>query len=121
MILYILLFIIMVIKYYLNPTLDPKIYRESEWIIKNYGVTVIIDSSISCFSPLSNQHTLSTIQELLSAIEEIDLPCFDLIESGNPNLYVICSGNIFWIYFHKNLKYGLFYLTYLIEKYKILI
>ena len=80
------------IKYYLNPTPDPKIYRELGCFIKNYGVTVIIDSSISCFSPLSNQHTLSTIQELLSAIGAIDLPCFDLIVSGNPNPYVICTG-----------------------------
>lgn len=50
MILYILLFIITVIKYYLNPTPDSKIYRESGCFIKNYGITVIIDSSISCFS-----------------------------------------------------------------------
>ena len=59
--------------------------------IKNYGVTVINDPSISCFGPLSNQHTWSTIQILLSALGAIDLPCFDLIISGNPNPYVICS------------------------------
>ena len=80
------------IKYFLNPTPNPRIYRElGDGFIKNYGVTVIIDSSISCFSPLSSQHTWSTIQVLLSAIGAVDLPCFDLIVSGNPNPYVICS------------------------------
>jgi len=80
------------IKYFVNPRQNPKIYRELEGgFVKNYGVTVIIDSSISCFSPLSSQHTWSIIQELLSAIGAIDLPCFDLIVSGNPNPFVLCS------------------------------
>ena len=80
------------IKYFLNPTPNPRIYRElGDGFVKNYGVTVIIDSSISCFSPLSSQHTWNTIQVLLSAIGSIDLPCFDLIVTGNPNPYVICS------------------------------
>jgi len=81
------------IKYFLNPALNPLIYRELEGgFIRNYGVTIIIDSSISCFSPLSSQHTWGTIQVLLSSIGSIDLPCFDLIVTGNPNPYVICSG-----------------------------
>lgn len=68
------------INYFLNPTINPKIYRElAGWFIKNYGVTTIIDSSISCFSPLSSQHTWSTIQVLLSTKGAINLPCFDLI------------------------------------------
>ena len=80
------------IKYFLNPTPNPRIYRElGDGFIRNYGVTVIIDSSISCFSPISSQHSWTTIQVLLSSIGTIDLPCFDLIVSGNPNPYVICS------------------------------
>ena len=80
------------IKYFLNPTPNPRIYREiGDGFIKNYGVTVVIDSSISCFSSLSSQHTWNTIQILLSALGAIDLPCFDLIISGNPNPYIICS------------------------------
>ena len=80
------------IKYFLNPTPNPRIYRElGDGFVKNYGVTVVIDSSISCFSPLAYQHTWNTIQILLSALGAIDLPCFDLIISGNPNPYVICS------------------------------
>ena len=77
------------IKYSINKVPNPKLYREMrDGFIKNYGVTVIIDSSLSCFSPLSNQHTWNTIQILLSALGSIDLPCFDLIITGNPNPYV---------------------------------
>ena len=80
------------IKYFLNPTPNPRIYRElGDGFVKNYGVTVVIDSSISCFGPLSSQHTWNTIQILLSALGAIDLPCFDLIISGNPNPYIVCS------------------------------
>ena len=80
------------IKYFLNPTPNPRIYREiGDGFIKNYGVTIIIDPSISCFNSLSSQDTWNTIQILLSAIGAIDLPCFDLIISGDPNPYIICS------------------------------
>ena len=80
------------IKYFLNPTPNPRIYRElGDGFIKNYGVTFIIDSSVSCFSPLSNQHTWNAIQMFLSALGSIDLPFFDLIITGNPNPYVLCS------------------------------
>jgi hypothetical protein len=75
------------IKYFLNPTPNPRIFRElGDGFTKNYGLTVIIDPSISCFGTLSNQHTWSAIQILLGAI---DLPCLDLIISGNPNPYAI--------------------------------
>ena len=57
----------------------------------NYRVTVIIDSSASCFGPLCSQHTWNTIQILFSALGEIDLPCFNLIVTGKPNPYIICS------------------------------
>ena len=43
------------------------------------------------FSPLYHHHTWSTIQILLSSLGAIDLPCFDLIISGNPNPYILCS------------------------------
>ena len=36
------------IKYFVNPTLNPKIYRElADGFIKNYGVAIVIDSSTS--------------------------------------------------------------------------
>ena len=54
-------------------------------------MTIIIGNSCSCFSPLSIQHSWNTIQILLNILGSIDLPCFDLIVSGAPNPYVICS------------------------------
>ena len=46
------------IKYFLNPTPNPRIYREiGDGYIKNYGVTVVVDSSSSCFGSLSIVHT----------------------------------------------------------------
>ena len=59
------------IKYFLNPTPNPRIYRElRDGFVKNYGITVVIDSSASCFSTLSNQHTLCTIQMILSHLAQ---------------------------------------------------
>ena len=56
----------------------------------NCRVTVIIDSSSSCFSPLCSNHTWSTLQILFSALGAIDIPLFNLIVTGNPNPYIIC-------------------------------
>ena len=80
------------IKYFLNPTPNPRIYREiGDGYIKNYGVTVIVDCSSSCFGSLSIVHTFSTLKNLFSALAIIDLPCFDLIITGEKNPYIICS------------------------------
>ena len=57
----------------------------------NYRVTVNIDSSASCFGPLCGQRTWNTMQILFSALGEIGLPCFNLIVTGKPNPYIICS------------------------------
>ena len=68
-------------------------FKNNELNKKKYysRITIIIDSSISCFSSLCFQHTLNTIQILLSALSEIDLPYFNLIVSGETNPYIICS------------------------------
>ena len=80
------------IKYFLNPTPNPRIYREiGDGYIKNYGVTVIVDSSSSFLGSLSIVHTFSTLKNLFSALASIDLPCFDLIITGEKNPYIICS------------------------------
>ena len=45
-------------KFFHIPTINPKIYKElEENYARNYGITVIIDSSNSCFGPLSIKHT----------------------------------------------------------------
>ncbi|KAH0789512.1 hypothetical protein GPJ56_006553 [Histomonas meleagridis] len=77
----------------LNPVPDPLIYLvEKGGLIRNYGVTIVIDPSISCFSELNGAHTLQTIQSLLSVFTILDLPSFDLIIAGSPTPNILCSG-----------------------------
>ena len=60
-------------------------------LIKNYGVSVIIDNSQSYFSKISINHSFETIRILLSSLSAIDLPCFELIVTSEKNPIVLCS------------------------------
>ena len=80
------------ILYFLNPTPNPLIYREIEGgLIKNYGVTLILDNSISCLSRIQSLHTIQTLRVFLSTIATLDIPCFDFIITGDPNPKILCS------------------------------
>ena len=80
------------IKYFINPTPTPMFYRElNGGFIKNYGITLVIDNSISCLNILCAEHTIQTIRIFLSSLSCSDLPCFDLIITGEKNPIVICS------------------------------
>lgn len=80
------------IKLCINPTPNPKIYRQlGDGFVKNYGLTIVIDSSYSCLGGISREHTINTIRYLLSALSYIDLPSFNLIISTESNPIVICS------------------------------
>ena len=80
------------IKLCINPTPNPKIYRQlGDGFVKNYGLTLIIDSSYSCLGGISRDHTINTIRYLLSSLSYIDLPSFNLIISTESNPIVICS------------------------------
>ena len=80
------------IKYFLNPVPDPMIYVEIlDGLIKNYGISIIIDNSQSCFNKISLAHSFETIRVLLSSIAAIDIPCFDLIITGEKNPFILCS------------------------------
>ena len=80
------------ILYLLAPTAEPMIYLEEKGgLIKNYCVTVVIDSSYSCFNELCYASSLQTIRFILSSLYAVDLPCFNLIVARNKNPYVLCS------------------------------
>ena len=80
------------IKYFLNPVPDPMIYVEIlDGLVKNYGISVIIDNSQSCFNKISLAHSFETIRVLLSSVAAIDIPCFDLIVTGEKNPFILCS------------------------------
>ena len=110
------------IKYFLNPTPNPRIYREiGDGYIKNYGVTIIVDSFSSCFGSLSIVHTFSILKHLFSALASIDLPCFDLIISGEKNPYIICSEKRTMDALSEKSQIGPHFLLKLNNKLKILI
>ena len=84
--------VIELIKFFLNPTPNPKIHRElRDGLIKNYGVTFVIDYSISCLGGASLIHSLQTIKMLLSSLSINELPCFDLIFATESNPVIICN------------------------------
>lgn len=79
----------------INPVPDPMIYLEEKGgLIRNYGVSVIIDPSFSCLFNISVANTLLTIGTVLSSFAALDLLCFDLIVAGNPNPTVFKSWYI---------------------------
>ena len=79
-------------KYYLNPTPNPVFYKELDGgYIKNYGITVVIDTSISCINLFTYEHYFDTIRILLSILSFAELPSFDLVVTGTQTPIVICS------------------------------
>ena len=76
----------------IKPSPDPMIYLEEKGgMIRKYSVSLIIDTSYSCFNPLSFSFSLQTIRVILSSLNFIDLPSFDLILSTHKNPLVLCS------------------------------
>ena len=66
-------------------------YRElNGGFIKNYGVSLVIDNSISCYNTLSAEHSIQTIRILLSSLSSSDLPFFDLIITTERDPIVLC-------------------------------
>ena len=59
--------------------------------MRNYRVTIVLDTSISCLSELSFLHTFQTLNYLLCSCSCLDLPCFDFIAARNINPILICS------------------------------
>ena len=72
---------------------DDKIWLEKkDRLKKDYRVTIIIDSSISCFNKDSFYYSFSVIKSLFNIIYSSKIPFFDLIIATNKEPLVICSG-----------------------------
>ena len=77
----------------LNPSPNPKIYlEEKEGMIRNYSVSLILDTSYSCFNPLCMAFSLQTLRIMLSTLVSIDLPSFDFILSRQKEPEILCSN-----------------------------
>ena len=84
--------IMALILYFLNPVPDPMIYlQDAIGNVKEYSITVIIDTSISVLNHINFNHSLNIIRVLLSSFTIIDLPSFDLIVTGEEGPIVLCS------------------------------
>ena len=59
---------------------------------RDYRISVIIDSSLSCFNDIMLSHSFNTIITLLKLIYLLDIPYFDLIIATNSEPKVICCG-----------------------------
>ena len=79
-------------KYKINPVPNPRLYREmKDGLIKNYGVSIIIDTSISCLNDLSILHTVQTLIVLLKALSSDDIPCLDIVITRAKEPIILCS------------------------------
>ena len=80
------------IKYSINKVPNPRLYREvRDGFVKNYGVSIVIDTSISCLNELCLIHTIQTLRILLSAIAYDNIPCLDIIISRAKEPIILCS------------------------------
>jgi len=77
----------------INPSPDPMIYLEEKGgMIRNYSVSLILDTSYSCFNPLCTAFSLQTLRLMLSTLTSIDLPSFDFILSRQKEPEILCSN-----------------------------
>ena len=77
----------------INPSPDPMIYLEEKGgMIRNYSVSLILDTSYSCFNPLSTPFSLQTLRLMLSTLTSIDLPSFDFVLSRQKEPEILCSN-----------------------------
>ena len=84
--------IMALILYFLNPVPDPMIYlQDAIGNIKEYAITVIIDTSFSVLNHFNINQSLNTIRVLLTSFTIIDLPSFDLIVTGENGPIILCS------------------------------
>jgi PAX-interacting protein 1 len=68
------------IKFFLTDGQETKIWLEKiAGLKRSYRVTIIIDSSYSCFNDLMITHSVQTIFGFLRLLSRIDIPYFDLI------------------------------------------
>ena len=83
--------IIELIKYSINKIPNPRLYREiRDGFVKNYGVSIIIDTSNSCLNKTAFIHTLQTIRILFSSFIYDNIPCLDVIITREKEPVILC-------------------------------
>ena len=78
--------VLQLILYTLCPVEEPMIYLEDKGgMVRDYSITIIIDNSITSFNEINERHSYLTIINLLNIMNEIYIPSFDLIVTGDFN------------------------------------
>lgn len=73
---------------------DNKIWLEkNKGLKKDYRVSVIINSSISCFNDYMRPHSIKTVLAVLRMLSLVEIPYFDLIIATSKKPIVLCCGN----------------------------
>ena len=73
---------------------DNKIWLEkNKGLKKDYRVSVIIDSSISCFNEFMRPHSIKTVLAVLRMLSLVEIPFFDLIIATSSKPIVLSTGN----------------------------
>ena len=80
------------IKYSINKVPNPKLYREiRDGFIKNYSVSIVLDTSISCLNESCITHTFQTLRVLLNALSYDNIPCLDIVVTSDKYPIVLSS------------------------------
>ena len=87
------LYLLGLINFCLTNGQDNNIWLEKKvGLRRNYRISVIIDSSISCIYGLMGIHSLNIIFNFLKMIYSLQIPYFDLIIATKKNPIVLCSS-----------------------------
>ena len=88
------LYLVGLVKFIITAGQDNKIWLEKKAGLKrDYRISVIIDSSKSCFNNINSFHSYKTIFSFLKCLSLIEIPYFDLIIATNKEPIIICLGN----------------------------
>ena len=80
--------------FYLTHGQNNKIWlSKNKDYIKDYRVTVIIDSSISCFNDYMRPHSIKTVLAVLKMLSLAEIPYLDIIISTPSKPIVLSLGN----------------------------
>ena len=88
------LYLVGLVKFIITGGQDNKIWLEKKAGLKrDYRISVIIDSSKSCFNNINSFHSYKTIFSFLKCLSLIEIPYFDLIIATDKEPIVLCLGN----------------------------
>ena len=88
------LYLVGLVKYMITGGQENKIWLEKKACLKrDYRISIIIDSSISCFNNINTIHSIQTIFTFLKILSIIEIPYFDLIIATDKEPIILSCGN----------------------------